>query len=213
MKIRNFWYTHIMTKSEDFDRQVTRFEKLRDGNDNFYQLRKSLLTNVKGNVLEIAPGPGFNFPFYTNITSLTAIDLSPKMVASAKAAWERTGNTKGTFITADILDIDLPEKSFDSIVSTCSLCAYNDPVAVLNRLAKWCKPNGTIYLLEHGLSDYWLIRQAQKLYEPIHYRIHACHCNRDIAEIVKRSSLKIISLEKPKQYAVIDFIYSIVAKP
>ena len=202
-----------MTKPADFDRQVSRFEKLRDGNDDFYQLRKSLLVNVKGDVLEIAPGPGFNFPFYTNITSLTAIDLSPKMATSAKAGWERTSNRKGTFITADILDMDLPEKSFDSIVSTCSLCAYDDPVAVLNQLAKWCKPDGKIYLLEHGLSNFWLMRQVQQVYEPFRYKIHTCHCNRDIAEIVQQSVLKIISFEKPKQYAVIDFMYSIVATP
>lgn len=202
-----------MTKAADFDRQVSRFEKLRDGNDDFYELRKNLLAGVKGDVLEIAPGPGFNFPFYTNITSLTAVDLSPKMTASAQAAWQKQSDIPATFITADIIEVELAEHSFDSIVSTCSLCAYDDPVAVLNRLGTWCKPDGTIYLLEHGWSDYWLMRTAQRLYEPIHYKIHACHCNRDIAEIVKRSNLNIVSIEKPKRYAVIDFMYSIIAKP
>jgi SAM-dependent methyltransferase len=202
-----------MTKAAEFDRQVTRFEKLRDGNDDFRELRQALLSGIRGDVLEIAPGPGFNFPFYTNITSLTAVDLSPKMTASAQAAWERTSNTPGTFITTDILEADFADNSFDSIVSTCSLCAYSDPVAVLNKLGAWCKPEGTIYLLEHGLSDYWLMRTAQRLYEPIHYKIHACHCNRDISEILKQSDLNIVSIKKPKRYAVIDFMYSIVAEP
>jgi len=96
-----------MTTAADFDRQVTRFEKLRDGKDDFCELRKSLLSDVQGDVLEIAPGPGFNFPFYQSITSLTAVDLSPKMIESAEAAWKKMTVTPATFITADIMEVDL----------------------------------------------------------------------------------------------------------
>lgn len=202
-----------MSTAEQFDRQVKSYEKLRENGKDFRREREALLQHVRGDVLEIAPGPGFNFPFYKNINSLTAVDLSPKMIESAKKKWEQMSDIQGEFIAADINEVQFAASRFDTVVSTCSLCAYDDPVAVLNKLARWCKLDGTIYLLEHGLSDYFLVRLAQQLYEPIHYSIHACHCNRDIRDIVERSDLDIVSIEKPRKCAPIDFLYSIVAQP
>lgn len=201
-----------MSKADAFDRQVETFETLRDKGDNFAPLRKSLLSGIRGNILEIAPGPGFNFPYYKHIESLTAVDLSPKMIESAEKEWIRVGESRGEFIVADIHDVHFNEGQFDAIVSTCSVCAFDNPVEILNNLATWCKADGFVYLLEHGLSDYTVMKTIQRLYEPIHYKIHACHCNRNIKEIVEQSDLKIVSFEKPRQYAVIDFMYSIVAK-
>lgn len=202
-----------MTSSADFDRQVERFEKLRDGGDDFADLRQKLLEGILGDVLEIAPGPGFNFPLYKNISSLTAVDLSPKMIESAEQKWRQVSNVAGTFVVADINDAAFENGQFDAVVSTCSVCAFEDPVAVLNKVADWCKPEGRVYLLEHGLSDFALMRVAQRLYEPIHFKIHACHCNRDVRSIVEESDLEIISIAKPRRYAIIDFMSSIIAKP
>lgn len=202
-----------MKKSEEFDRQVVRYEKLRDVKDKFSSFRKHLLKDISGSVLEIAPGPGFNFKHYKNIDKLTAVDLSPKMIESAKKKWETDFNKEADFIVADLESMNFPENSFDSVISTCSLCAYNNPVEVLNKLSKWCKPSGKIYLLEHGLSDNMFMRFIQNLYNPIHHKIHTCHCNRDMREIVSESNLEVVSLKKPRPHAPIDFLYEIVAKP
>lgn len=202
--------TEIIAKK--FDKQVSRFENLR-ARDKFASLRKDLLQNISGSILEIAPGPGFNFVHYQHIESLTAMDISPKMLDSAKTYWQSVGSVPADFVVGDIATAVFPDQSFDAIVSTCSLCAYEDPILVLNNLARWCKPTGQIYLLEHGLSDNPMVRTLQKSFDPIHYKIHTCHCNRDIASIVQPADLEIVSIDRPRQYAVIDFIYTIIARP
>lgn len=195
-----------------FDSQVARFEALRT-KDKFAKLRKKLLQNITGNILEIAPGPGFNFIHYKNIDKLTAVDISPKMLASAESYWESVGSVPAHFVVGDIATARFEVAQFDAIISTCSLCAYDDPITVLNNLACWCRPDGQIYLLEHGLSDNFVARTIQKVFDPIHYKIHACHCNRDIANLVESTNLEILSVERPRQYAIIDFMYVITARP
>lgn len=202
-----------MDKVDQFDKQVKKYEKLRDKFDKFYQFRKHLLQDVRGSVLEIAIGPGFNFDFYTDISKLTALDLSPKMLESAKTKWQNVSPIEGEFIVGALEGIQFPDNTFDSIVSTCSLCAYDDSVEVLNIVSKWCKPDGKIYLLEHGLSDNIVMRFFQHIFEPIHHRLLGCHCNRNIKEIINKSNLEILSLRKPRLYAPIDFLYEVIARP
>lgn len=202
-----------MNRPEKFDTQVKRYERLRDNSIQFYEKRRDLLKNISGSVLEVSPGPGLNFDFYTDIKNLTTVDISPEMTKSAQKKWREVSDIPGKFITDNLEHVSFSENSFDSIVSTCSLCSYENPVLVLNKINSWCKPDGKIYLLEHGLSDNAFVRFFQYLYEPIHYKRHMCQCTRDIEDIVTKSHLKITSFKKLGSFRSINFLYEIQAQP
>jgi ubiquinone/menaquinone biosynthesis C-methylase UbiE len=50
------------------------------------------------------------------------------------------------------------DRSFDTVVDTFGLCSYDDPVAVLKEMARCCKGDGTILLIEHGKGAVVLLR-------------------------------------------------------
>lgn len=85
----------------------------------------------------------------------------------------------------------------------------DDPVLVLNEMARVCKPDGYILLLEHGLASYdWLNklldRDALK-----HFQKWSCWWNRDITRIIEKSNLEIISIWRWH----LGTTYYIIAKP
>ena len=158
--------------------------------------RSRLLQDVQGTVLEVAVGAGANFPYYNRDTvDLTAVDFSPEMLSSARRMAAEL-DLQVSFHEQDIETLELPESSFDCVVSTLSLCGYDDPLAVLNKMNRWCRPGGHIYLLEHGISHNKLLGITQHLANPAARRISGCHLNRDILGIVQASDVKMTKIER-----------------
>ncbi|WP_245640195.1 class I SAM-dependent methyltransferase [Paenibacillus dakarensis] len=158
--------------------------------------RSALLQGIEGNVLEVAVGAGANFPYYNrDAVDLTAVDFSPEMLKSAERMASEL-HLDVTFKQHDIETLQLPEGSFDSVVSTLSLCGYEDPLRAINMMNEWCKPGGSIRLMEHGISDNKLLGTVQHLVNPAARRISGCHLNRDILGIIQSSGVEIIKSER-----------------
>ncbi|MFH1682637.1 MAG: class I SAM-dependent methyltransferase [Candidatus Woesearchaeota archaeon] len=152
------------------------------------RLRKALLRNATGKVLEIAVGTGAGLPLYPKNCEITAIDLSPKMLQYAKKRTKRNI----TFKEMDAENLSFKENTFDSVVDTLSLCTFPNPIKALKEMARVCKPKGSLLLLEHGRSDKdWLARfqdrRAEKHAQPL-----GCNWNREPLELVKKGGLKIL---------------------
>lgn len=109
----------------------------------------------------------------------------------------------------DVESLDFEEDTFDTIVSSGSLCGYDDPVHVLNKMNKWCKKDGQILLLEHGLFSSSALAWLQKKVDPLNVKMIGCHLDRDILKIVESSDLVIDKHER----ALGGYLYLIWAKP
>src|SRR5699024_11779133 len=86
---------------------------------------------AEGKVLEVSIGVGLNFPYYNRNIELTGLDFSKEMLDIARNA-AKDYPFKTTFIQEDVESVVFNPNSFDTIVSSASLCAYQDPVQVLN---------------------------------------------------------------------------------
>ena len=192
-----------------YDKQAKQYDKLRKKKMSFdRKWRKRLLSFAKGKILEVSVGAGANFKFYPAGIDITAVDISEAMIEEAREAAADSGITV-TFITSAVEDLNFEQESFDTIVSTLSLCAYNDPVHVLKLFNRWCRKNGLILLLEHGVSKYELVHWVQNKFDNFQYRKIGCHANRDILQIVKDSGLKINMCERK----LFGIIYLVCANP
>jgi len=83
---------------------------------------------------------------------LTAVDLSPAMVAHTRALLERTG---GEFEVAvmDAADPGLPAASFDVVAASLVLFFLPDPLDALARWVRLLAPGGRIGLVTMGDED------------------------------------------------------------
>ncbi|WP_339164440.1 class I SAM-dependent methyltransferase [Siminovitchia sp. FSL W7-1587] len=192
---------------QKFDKQAKKYSNRRK-NNHAYKFRQRIFQEAEGKVLEVSIGAGLNFPFYNKNIELTGIDFSHEMLKSAQNA-AKNYPFKTTFIQEDVESIELSANSFDTIVSSGSLCAYQDPIHVLNNFQKWCKPEGNILLLEHGLCTNKTLGWLQKILNPIMLKLTGCHQNRNMTDIVKKSNLKIIREERHFG----GYLYLIWAKP
>ncbi|MBX6378065.1 MAG: class I SAM-dependent methyltransferase [Clostridia bacterium] len=172
------------------------------------RLRRHLLGQARGDVLEVAAGTGRNLPYYPPECRLTLADLSPGMLAVARRRAERLGRP----VTLHVMDaqaLALPSRSFDTVVSTMSTCTFPDPVTALREMARVCRADGRVLLLEHGRSDRpWLARWQDRK-APAPARRLGCHWNRDPLALVGRAGLEVL---KAQRYAL-GMVYLIEARP
>jgi ubiquinone/menaquinone biosynthesis C-methylase UbiE len=176
-----------------FDRQANVYEKRRK-NRTQGKWREKLLSSAKGKVLEVAVGAGANFQYYPGAVEVTAVDFSEEMLKKAKeAAIEEAIDAQ--FIHSDVESLSFEDHSFDTVLSTLSLCGYKNPMKILNSFNKWCQPDGQILLLEHGKSSNAIIGSLQTMLNPLNRKVTGCDINRDILHIIESSNIQIDRME------------------
>jgi ubiquinone/menaquinone biosynthesis C-methylase UbiE len=159
------------------------------------RMRRDLLRKASGRVLEVAVGTGKNLPFYTQSCQIVALDVSKEMlnVARERAA---TSSINVSFLLADAEALPFPDKCFDTVVSSLTTCTFPKPVIALKEIARVCRVDGKVLLLEHGRSDRewlgrWQDRHADKFAKPF-----GCHWNREPLKLADKAGLKIVSAER-----------------
>ncbi len=100
-------------------------------------------------VLDVACGTGVLFQYYMSrdVSSLTAADISPKMIEIAK---EKYKDTNIEIICTDVETFDFGRK-FDSIVVYNAFPHFRDADALISVLSKKLKPDGML-TIAHGMS-------------------------------------------------------------
>jgi ubiquinone/menaquinone biosynthesis C-methylase UbiE len=123
------------------------------------------------------------------------MDLSAEMLNLAR---RRAGELSidVLFLLADAEALPFRHNSFDTVVSSLSTCTFPDPDAALKEVARVCRLDGRVLLLEHGRSDRerlarWQDRHADRFAKPL-----GCHWNREPCELVERAGMKIISAHR-----------------
>jgi ubiquinone/menaquinone biosynthesis C-methylase UbiE len=101
-----------------------------------------------------------------------------------------------SFLLMDAENLAFPDRSFDTVVDSLSLCTFPDPLIALKEMARVCRSEGRILLLEHGRSDSewlgcWQDRRADK-----HAKQLCCHWNREPLDLVRQAGLKLISARR-----------------
>lgn len=156
------------------------------------RIRKALFQKAEGNVLEVAAGTGKNFSSYKKSITLTAIDISPDMLAVAQKKANKF-KLNAEFKVMDAHALDFPDNTSDTVTSSLSMCTFTDPVKVLKEMKRVCKPGGRILLLEHGRSSKKWINKFLDKKEAAHAETLGCHWNRDILKILASTDMDIIS--------------------
>ncbi|THE10415.1 class I SAM-dependent methyltransferase [Bacillus timonensis] len=193
---------------EIFNKQAGKYYKRAKQKNMDFRLRRKLLQSATGDILELSVGAGMSFQFYPKSSRITAVDFSPNMINRAKLVAADQGR-QVDFRLGNVEEIALPEKTYDTVISTLSLCSYPHPEKVLKRMASWCKEDGKILLFEHGISTNTFVAWIQHKTNSFYFKKVGCHTNRDILKLVQESPLSIVKSE----HYVLNTVHLIWAKP
>ncbi|MBA2277922.1 MAG: methyltransferase domain-containing protein [Chloroflexia bacterium] len=172
-----------------YDRMEGAVERLLMGR----ALRAALGAELRGAVLEVGIGSGRNLPYYDDaVTHMIGVDLSQGMLAEAR----RTAHAHGRTVTLARMDAEqlaLPDAAFDTVATSLSLCTVADPARALREMARVCKPNGRVVLLEHVRSQTPPLAWLQRLLTPLQVRALGCHLDRATITLVRELGFEIVS--------------------
>ncbi|MEU4389928.1 methyltransferase domain-containing protein [Kribbella sp. NPDC023855] len=167
------------------DRVVPRLVNLTCGAKVAEPLRRRVCQGLQGEVVEIGFGSGLNVHHYPEtVTAVTAVEpsdvawrLAEDRVMAAQLPVRRSG------LDGQALPFD--DDTFDSALSTWTLCTIPDAPAALRELRRVLKPGGSFHFVEHGLAPDEPVRRWQHRLEPMQRRLAGgCHLTKPIADLI-----------------------------
>jgi ubiquinone/menaquinone biosynthesis C-methylase UbiE len=154
--------------------------------------RRELLAGVSGDVLEIGGGTGVNLQYYPEtIHRLVLTEPDPNM----RQQLLKSGMTVADFRAEKI---ELPDESFDCIVSTLVLCSVDSQADALKEAYRLLRPGGALFFIEHVVAlDNEKLARWQKRLEPAWLWLSSnCHLAMDTARAIKEAGFEFIWLEE-----------------
>jgi ubiquinone/menaquinone biosynthesis C-methylase UbiE len=182
----------------------------------FKRLRREALAPVGGRVLEIGLGTGLNLPYYPEGTrKIVGVDSNPGVAGIAhRRAAEHGIEIEHHQLSAEQLPFDAA--SFDTVVSTFTLCSIPDVQKALAEVRRVLRPDGEFLFLEHGLSPEPAVASWQRRINPVWKIVgDGCHLDRDTTGEVRRSGLAIERVRNfylPKSLKFAGYMYLGAAK-
>src|SRR6266508_460563 len=171
-----------------YDRRARLYDRMTRGSERVMMPgRAALWQCVHGpRVLEVGMGTGKSMPYYHSGISVTAIDLSLRMLDQARmhAARDRIAVD---LREADVQMLPFPDASFDTAIASCVFCSVPDPVLGLRELRRVLVPGGQLLLLEHVLSHRPLLGSIMGMLNPLVVRMMGANINRETVENVRRA--------------------------
>jgi len=179
------------------DHVLPRIINVACGLKNAEPLRRRVCDGLEGNVVEIGFGSGLNVPFYpATVNRVAAVEpadigwkLARKRLAAAEVPVERSG--------LDGQSLPFPDNSFETALSTWTICTIPDLDAALSELRRVLKPGGELHFVEHGLAPDEGVRRWQHRFEPMQKRLFGgCHLTRPIVDLLENAGFTIRDLDE-----------------
>ena len=180
-----------------------------------YRLRA--LESATGETLEIGFGTGLNLPYYpATVSKLTALDsenmltelVNRRIAECPLPVVKMQLDAQGRLPFADA--------SFDSVVTTLTLCSIENTTPALAEIRRVLKPDGKFIFWEHGRSDDQNTARWQDRLNPLQRIIGAgCNMNRKIDDLISAAGFEITSLDRflmPKSPRILAEMYRGIAR-
>jgi ubiquinone/menaquinone biosynthesis C-methylase UbiE len=159
-------------------------------------LRARVCEGLHGQVVEIGFGSGLNVPFYPEaVSSVAAVEpadlgwkLAQRRIATSTIPVERSG--------LDGQSLPFADDSFDTAVSTWTLCTIPNVTQALREVRRVLKPGGTLHFVEHGLAPDEKVQRWQHRLEPLQKRVFGgCHLARPIVDLLTGAGFTVTDVD------------------
>jgi ubiquinone/menaquinone biosynthesis C-methylase UbiE len=184
-KVGHKWFAAI------YDRMMASQEKRFFG-----AVRREMLADLSGDVLEIGAGTGANFRHYPESARVVATEPDPFMLERAR---ERVAGAKSAIDLrqASVEQLPFEDASFDYVIGTLVLCSVKDPRRALAEIMRVLRPGGEFRLYEHVRFESAFGGITQDVVTPLWKWFGAgCHPNRDTGRFVQEAGFHVVSAER-----------------
>ncbi|MEO8745591.1 MAG: class I SAM-dependent methyltransferase [Candidatus Dormiibacterota bacterium] len=157
--------------------------------------RNKVGESVKGRLLDVGFGTGLSLPHYPSSVEVIGIDASLGMLRYARTEVDRLGKP------AEVLQMDaehlaFADRTFDSVAFNLCLCTIPNPERAIREAIRVARPGAPMIFLEHVRSHVLPVAVLQEVMNPVLVALQGDHFNRRTAEIVERSGVKVVSIDR-----------------
>jgi ubiquinone/menaquinone biosynthesis C-methylase UbiE len=164
------------------------------------EMRRDLLKQARGRVLELGSGTGLNLDLYPHegLDRLVLTEPDPHMFKQLRKRAEQ--NCPGADLAgAGAESLPFEDDSFDTVVVTLVLCTVPDQPAALREISRVLAPEGQLLFLEHvRASEPGLAKWQDRLEKPWRFLGDGCHCNRDTEAGLRAAGFELTDVEHPE---------------
>lgn len=166
------------------------------GMGDIMKARSQLVPRARGRVLEIGIGTGLNLSFYdaAKVQHICGVDPAAQMHSLARRRAQQIAIPVET-LPLVVEQIGAETASFDTVVTTFTLCTIPDPVSALEEMRRVLKPGGELLFCEHGTAPDAGPRRWQERLTPLWKPIAGgCHLNRDMPALIAAGGFRVQDL-------------------
>ena len=165
-------------------------------NSQLLAYRKRVLSLAQGRVLEIGIGSGLNLPHYrSGAREIVGLEPSARLLAMARAS-ARQCQVPVRLMAGSAEAVPLDSQSFDTVITTWTLCSIGDALAALREMRRVLNPAGQLLFVEHGLAPDPGVQLWQNRLTPLWKKLGGgCHLNRPIRALVESAGFDITRLD------------------
>ncbi len=194
---------------KNYDKIAKVFDFFRQGDlKRWGHIQRQHFEPMRGRVLHVGAGTGLEIQNFPAGLDITAIDLSPRMLARAHA---RAGSYRGTLrcVQMNAEALAFPDHSFDTVAAVCVFCTVADPVQGLKEVRRVLKPDGKLLMFEHVLSRNLFYGLSLRFMSLFTTALEGTHLDRDTVGNVRKAGFRV----EADRNVYLDIVKAIVAVP
>jgi ubiquinone/menaquinone biosynthesis C-methylase UbiE len=160
--------------------------------------RREALAAARGEILEIGFGAGASLAAYPGGGRVARlVGLEPSRGMTRRAAAQPPAPFPVEIVHAGAEEMPFEDGSFDTVVSTWTLCSVRDHAAVLRGIRRVLRPGGAFLFLEHGLAEDARLARWQRRLSWIHaFVAGGCRLDVPIDRIVRDGGFTVETLAR-----------------
>ena len=155
------------------------------------RLRREVVGQAHGRVLELGAGTGLNIRYYAGVERLVLSEPEPGMAKRLQQRLERSAMS-GEVVSAPAEQLPFDDGSFDTVIATMVFCTVSDPHAALRETRRVLARGGRLMFIEHVRGDAGsrLERWQDRLSRPWRAFAYGCRCNQSTLELITKAGLR-----------------------
>lgn len=164
------------------------------------RIRRELLGEASGAVLEVGAGSGVNLGYYRmdKISQLTLSDIEDRKdvytrrFQTLRRHWGDVAMPELSVVTLDATRLPFDDAVFDTVTATLLFCSVDCPPCGFDEIRRVLKPGGRYLFLEHVRPEHPRLRRTFDLLNPLWNRLAGgCNLNRETLSAIADAGFRI----------------------